>query len=212
MKTITLSFLLAIFALTAAAQGGIPEKDNNRDLQTLFGKEVSHGGYGALMFHYTQINKTDAFIMGMRGGWMIDHVFTVGAGGYGFINNINLDRAIDGTYDFDLAGGYGGLLLEATLFPKSVVHLSFPLLIGAGGVAQVDRRYWSEYHWEYIADDADAFFVIEPAAELEVNIVKSMRAAFTVSYRYTRDINLENVDRDVLNTFNFGLVLKFGKF
>ena len=49
--------------------------------------------------------------------------------------------------------------------------------------------YWGDpYHGNQYA--YDAFFVIEPAVELEFNLARFFRLAATVSYRYTSDINL----------------------
>jgi len=57
-------------------------------MQTLFGNKsgkVDHGGYGAFTVGYTQIDGKDAILSGGRGGWLIDHHFTNGLAGYGFL-------------------------------------------------------------------------------------------------------------------------------
>lgn len=187
------------------------ESAGDEKIQTLFGEDTDNGGYGAVMFNYSNINDDDAFLFGMRGGWLIDHVLTVGLGGYGFISNVEWDNMNDQPDHF-LSGGYGGLLIEPVLFPRKPVHLAFPILIGGGGMAMVQNHSpdgdWDEWNVDY----AGAFFVFEPGLELELNLARAMRVAFAVTYRLTQDLNLGDIDDDALRGFNFGLALKFGEF
>lgn len=209
MKTyaIILGFLIAATVAFTQNEAGT---EGDQKIQTLFGENVDNGGYGALMFNYSKINDDNAFLFGMRGAWIIDHKLAIGLGGYGFINNMEWDN-INGHPDQFLTGGYGGLLIEPILFAHKPVHLSFPVLIGGGGIALVDD-YWDDYYDDWYTEYADAFFVIEPGVEVELNLVQAMRMAFAVTYRFTEDVELREIDKHALNGFNFGLTLKFGKF
>jgi hypothetical protein len=212
MKNLTFILAILMTGSFVFAQDEPQEKEDNKQFQTLFGNEVSNGGYGAIMFNYSKINDENAFLFGMRGGWIIDHKLTLGFGGYGFANDMDWQYPEQEPNDF-LTGGYGGFLIEPILFSHKPVHLSFPILIGAGGVALVDDYYWDDnYYDDWYAEYADAFFVIEPGVEVELNLVKAMRMAFAVTYRFTEDLELGKVDKNVLNGFNFGMALKFGKF
>ncbi len=211
MKTygIILGILLSgtvLFAQTRQESTG-----EDKQIQTLFGENVSNGGYGALMFNYSNINDEDAFLFGIRGGWLIDHKLTIGLGGYGFISNMEWNYGNDRPDNF-LTGGYGGLLLEPVLFAHKQVHLAFPILIGGGGVVLVDNLDWGKDYHDWFTEYGCAFFLFEPGVELEVNLVKAMRVAFAVTYRLTQDIELGDLDENALKGFNFGLTLKFGKF
>ena len=186
----------------------------NDEIRTVFSKNRSNGGYGALTFAYSQIDGRDAFLTGARGAFIFDHSFAIGLGGYGFVNNINTRYYYDRNNELSLAGGYGGLFIEPIVMGKSPVHLSFPVLFGMGSISQVDI-----YNWDYWgpADpvrnyDYDVYFVIEPAVELEFNLARFFRTAAFISYRYTSNIQLYQIDEDVLNGLNFGLTFKFGKF
>ncbi len=57
----------------------------------------------------------------------------MGFGGTGFINDISYNNA-ENQYT-NLTGGYGGLLLEPIILPWFPVHVSLPILFGAGGIA-----------------------------------------------------------------------------
>ncbi|HNS16358.1 MAG TPA: hypothetical protein PKH94_03540 [Bacteroidales bacterium] len=187
-----------------------PEAEDER-IQTLFGENADNGGYGALMFNYSQINDKDAFLFGMRGGWLLDHKLTIGLGGYGFISDLEWDNVNDEPDHF-LSGGYGGLLIEPVVFPFKPVHLAFPILIGAGGMAMVENHDHDNEWDDWDVDYAGAFFVFEPGVELELNLAKTMRVAFAVTYRLTQDLQFGDIDENALRGFNYGLVLKFGEF
>jgi len=218
-KIATIAVLLALAIPTLLAQegeGNEPEKKQERnpgEVQTLFNSQSGSGGYGAFSIGYTQINSKDAILIGGRGEWVVGHGFGLGIGGYGFIN--------DATYNpfdqlnYSLAGGYGGLVMEPILFGWFPVHLSFPILVGAGGVAST--TYSADWHdpyqyWDGYVEEATAFFVADFGMEVEFNLVRFFRLALFGSYRYTSDIMMVNTPRNALRGWNAGMTFKFGSF
>ena len=215
MKQLSIFLVLIITALYAGAQ----DDYRNDEVETIFSKGRSNGGYGAFSIGYSQIDGRDALVTGARGAFIFDHSFAIGLGGYGFVNNLDYDHYnYDNPEDrFMLAGGYGGIFIEPILGGTKPVHLSFPILVGMGSIALVENDGW-DWHWhddrydhwhEY---DHDLFFVLEPAVELEFNVVRFFRASAYASYRFTSDIELYDTENDVLKGFNFGMTFKFGKF
>ncbi|PKP53695.1 MAG: hypothetical protein CVT92_02940 [Bacteroidetes bacterium HGW-Bacteroidetes-1] len=202
--------IITLLLLTHVAWG---QERSQNEYQTVFGnkKNISHGGYGALTIGTSSIGGSQAVFTGIKGGWLIDHRLTIGIAGTGFVNNIHIDLE-PGSVNSGLSGGYGGLLIEPILAPFSPVHLSFPVIIGAGGIAYIDRYYWENGNYDPWVMDADAFFVVEPGVEVELNIVRFLRLAVGVSYRYTSEILMDNAAKDVLHGLSGGLSLKFGKF
>lgn len=221
----TVLLLLSVIVVTI----GIAQDDNSKsseEYRTLFNSDkMTNGGYGAVMFNYSQIDGKDAFLAGMRGMWIINHGIGIGIGGYGFVNDMQFDQPSSGgsSNEYYLAGGYGGLTIEPIIAAKHPVHVSFPVLIGAGGVAYI-RDYWMTYpqypdEYNYYTEDAAAYFVLEPGVEVEFNMVKFFRLGLGAYYRYTSNITLSSWDGaeyvDIspdLKGFSFGLSLKFGKF
>ena len=201
MKKTILTSLVILIGISLFSQ------TNDDEIKTIFNNgRTKHGAYGGLSINYSQIDGKDAFLVGARGAWLIDHSIGIGIAGYGFINDIHTnDGFIDA--DLDLVGGYGGLLIEPIIMAKSPVHISLPIIIGAGGITYTDNFGWDNNNY-----DSDAFFVIEPGIEIEFNLIKFMRIATGVYYRHTSNIELEGVDNDVLNGFSTGITLKFGKF
>lgn len=206
-KLIIITLFLSITPLISFSQN-----ENENEINTIFKKPASNGGYGGISFGYTKINNEDTFISGIRGGWVIDHGLVLGLAGYGFGNGMN--NMSGNTGEGGLAGGFGGLLIEPIIWPKSPAHVSFPVLIGAGGITWIeDYNYWEPYD-----NNVAAYFVFVPGAELELNIVNFFRIAIGVNYRFTPDIALYNrngnlvVSPDVMRGFSANLILKFGKF
>ena len=108
----------------------------------------------------------------------------------------------------------------------SVYINSIPVFIGAGGATAMygntwDESYWQSYDYYY---NSDAYFVFEPAVEVEVNIMKFFRISLGARYRLTNGLNLyydyyegdtyisERVDPKALDGFTFDMSLKFGWF
>lgn len=211
MKKLALLLALVTVVTFAIAQ----DNYNNDEIQTIFSKRKSNGGYGAFSLGYTQIDGKDAFISGGRGAFIFDHSFALGAGGFGFMNNLDYDPyPNDRNTEYSLAGGYGGVFIEPIIAGRMPVHVSIPVLIGMGGIGIVEHDYWG---WDWYTHsgaefDYDLFFVLEPAVELEFNLARFFRTAAYVSYRYTSKIDLYETPEDVLRGLNFGLTFKFGKF
>lgn len=194
-------------------------------MRTLLGgdKQLHHGGWGALTTHYTRVMDQDALLTGVRGGWIINHRLTIGMAGHGLVTNVPNEA-----YDAHLIAsgevlrrrsslymGYGGLLIEPVIAYRSPIHITLPVIIGAGGVTygystrvpdDFDPFEGNEHY------DAQAFFVVEPGIELEMNIIPLVRVGIGASYRYTTDLDLPATPKDALHGINAGLSLKVGRF
>ena len=226
----------AVFVLIAliTVTMGMAQEDKSRteqEFKTIFNgnrnnNKVVHGGYGGILMNYSQVDGKDAFLAGIRGMWLINHGIGIGIGGYGFASEIKFDQHNNNNNnvydnDYSLAGGYGGLVIEPIIGAKHPVHVSFPVLIGAGGVSSIQEQWtpYPVYDNQYYSEDASAYFVIEPGVEVEFNMVKFFRVAVGGYYRYTSDVELQTwtgsdyktISPD-LSGFSVGLTLKFGKF
>ncbi|MCE7996293.1 MAG: hypothetical protein HEP71_30220 [Roseivirga sp.] len=218
MKRITLSIVLLFMAVAVFAQDG--QTTQPQQMKTLFGNSGirSNGGYGAVSTGYTKIDGLDAITIGGKGAWLINHQIGIGLSGTGFLTERRFDTGLSDDYRF--AGGYGGLMFEFIAAPNSPVHLSFSTTVGAGGVSYVrDNHIFDNFDRDPFDEDTEAFFVVEPGVELELNLLRFMRLGFGVSYRYTSDITLTYnannqavAGKDLLNGLSGGISLKFGKF
>ena len=216
MKKIAVTVFVVALALPALrAQDRFSEQQerNPGQVQTLFDPHSGNGGYGAFSIGYTRIDNRDALIIGGRGEWVVGHGFGLGLGGYGFVNDPAYNP-ID-QLNYSLAGGYGGLVMEPIIMGWFPVHVTIPILVGAGGVANTSYStdWYDPYeYWDGYLEDATAFFVAEAGLELEFNLVRFFRLALFGTYRYTTDIVMTNTAENALRGWNFGMTFKFGSF
>lgn len=209
------TILIALMLLGLSS--GMIAQEKPEEIRTLFqnkDNKVSHGGYGAFSIGYTQIDGENVMTLGGRAGWVIDHHVTLGLMGKALVNTVYVDGYWPDDDGFYLVGGYGGFFIEPILFPTYPIHVSFPVLIGGGGLALNDHT-WHDYDWEYddyYPYDWDSYFVLEPGVEIELNVVKFFRVAFGASYRYTSDLHMQYVPKDMMRGFNANVTFKMGVF
>jgi hypothetical protein len=218
MKHTILALIIFLLAMPAMAQQVIKiddyeqEKNNDDEIQTIFKRSNRDGFYGAISVGYSPIDNTDGMVFSSRGCWIMDRWFGIGLGGTGFVNNLNQieDYLLENSFNDRsyLAGGYGGIVIEPILASRKPVHLSFPILLGGGAIAPVS----DDTHTQPYSDIEDVYFVAEPGIELEVNFTKWLRIAAFATYRYTSDIDIENVSKDALRSYSAGLTFKVGLF
>jgi len=174
--------------------------------------EVVHGGFGGPVIKFAQIYDNFGVLVGGRGGWIINHCFSIGGGGYGLANNIDGTKMFDGKKML-LNFGYGGFEMEYIADWDKLIHFSFSCLIGAGAVSH--RRNWDD-DWDDWDDDAeheaDVFFVAEPAANIELNIISFFRINLGAGYRFISGVNENNLKNADFAGPSVNLTFKFGKF
>lgn len=190
---------------------------------------MSNGGWGSIDIASTNMLNQNALLLGGRGGWLINHRFTIGLAGFGKVNtttNPDYDQyksasvGAEGTGRFYV--GYAGLLLEPIIKYRSPLHISLPVIIGAGGAGYgfqgnsghevPDQQGYDRPVRRNKDRDAQAFFVLEPGTQLELNMTSMVRLAIGASYRYTSDLDLPATAKDALHGLNVGLSIKVGSF
>ncbi len=89
-----------------------------------------------------------------------------------------------------LVGGHGGLFLEASPVDNRIVHISIPLIIGVGGAEYQSKQTYPEnddedelgYYHPQIS--TSSYWVVEPEANVEINVTGFMRLYAGYSYRW----------------------------
>ena len=214
--------LHSAIALMIAAVPSIAQDTTSAPMRTLFGKDkLTSSGWGAVTTHYTEVLGQSTLLVGMRGGWLIDHRLTIGLAGQGQVIGVPntaydahlIAAGIAPQQGSRLYMGYGGLLIEPIIGYRSPVHVSLPLIIGAGGVGyQWNGRFQDGFDPRNHRDDGQAFFVLEPGVELEINVIPLVRLGIGASYRYTSDLDLPATAKDAARGFNAGMSVKIGRF
>jgi len=163
--------------------------------KTLVGDGVDHGGYGGFVVKFMSIGGDLGVIVGGRGGWIINHTFVIGGGGYGLANDITIDGR-------DLQMDYGGFELEYIWRSDSVVHFTIHFGIGGGKVEMINTGYFS-----------DKFFYMEPTFNGELNLLKWFRINTGVGYFWVDNIQgMPGLSSSDVRGITGTIVFKFGWF
>ena len=163
--------------------------------ETLISGEIESGGCGGPVIKLSGISNNFALFIGGRGGWIVNHSFLIGGAAYGLATDV----FISGN---KLHMGYGGLWVEYIINSDELVHFTAGTLIGMG-IA----------HYDPEGKDQRTYFVLEPEANVEINIVRFFRVCAGVSYRMAMGFSgLAGLDDAALSGLSANLFLKFGNF
>jgi hypothetical protein len=138
MKRGIAAVLLFLFAAGASGQ----------DEETLLTGRLVHGGFGGPVVKFTRLRGEFGVLVGGRGGWVINHCFSIGGGGYGLVNAVSGPEGIPLRVDPVLTAGYGGFEMEYIHHSGRLMHSSVQLLIGGGGVGIYERRRGEDWNDE----------------------------------------------------------------
>ncbi|MGE5437812.1 MAG: hypothetical protein ACM3O3_11335 [Syntrophothermus sp.] len=203
-KIVILLVLLTAFAVSAQEQ------------ETLIKGGIESGGFGAPSIKFTSINDEFGIFLGGYGGWLINHQFLIGGGGYGLVTKHNAAPIVESTLnngnDLYLHMGYGGLVLGYFFTPEKIFHICTSLLVGAGGAGYSRNYGMDDNNYDNDRMTTDGFFVLEPTIQGELNVTTFFRIGVGISYRYISGTNLMNISNSELSGPSAVLDLKFGKF
>ena len=203
MKKTFLLGILFLTSLTVMAQ--------DEEVNSLFSGNQELKGFGALDLKLTRIVDNTAMVIGAQGGAIVNKSLIVGFAGYGIVSNARVQSNPPAT-EYDLYGGYGGLVLGFNLLPREVVHLSVPVVVGAGTIHLSDPNFFTYTSDSDFTVEQSTFFVAEPAAYLEFNVTRFFRLGLGASYRYVQGSSFSNLTDEDLSDWTANLQLKFGRF
>jgi hypothetical protein len=174
----TLAFLLIVASMSTnvfAQEESKPE---------VLVRGVENGWFVAGENKFSEVDDRFANFFGAYGGWLINHRFLLGGGGWGKTNRV-----------YEMQMGYGGLVLEYFFNPDRLINFSIRGLIGGGGTS------WAWTWW-------DGFFVAEPEVRMTINVTERFRLGFGGGYRF-----VEGSCRDGrLSGYTISVAGKFGGF
>ncbi|MCE5249826.1 hypothetical protein LLG96_06350 [bacterium] len=212
MRIMILFMMLAVLAAPVFAE----------EEETLFSGYSGNfvpGGFISPDFKVTPINGKTELLVGGRGGWIINHSFSIGAAGYGLVTipkapkvaRIAEDDVTGELRDMRIGMGYGGLQLEYVFMPQKLVHASISTLVGGGGIGYFDIDDDDDDHDSGL-EESDGFFVFEPAVEGTVNVTKYFRISAGVSYRVIGGLDVKGLETSDLQGLAGSLTFRFGVF
>lgn len=203
---LVLTLILGTYSLKA--ENNIDENDGKR---TLFQNVIIEhwGGYGAPIISYTQFGNNFGLVVGGKGGFIMNHHVAIGGAGMALMPiNIHLKdfNAKAASPELKLAMGYGGIILEYYILPKSLVSMSVGTLLGAGGLGFYSTQAGvSDGHGE-------AFFICEPEVNFYLNLLTHFRVGLGAKYRLTAGIDQNGLTDKDFRGFSATIAFQIGQF
>jgi hypothetical protein len=203
----TLIFLLIIASHPVLAQEETQHIfENNRPVEwslflapeakysSLYGIGTIYGGLkGALLFNHH-------YAFGISFGGFLTETVTYGPGSQGDTTGLNTVMM------------YGGFYLDYVTTFNAPVQISFPTVIGGGGVLLLEKMPKNPISG--IVDEklveGGVYFVLEPAINLEVNLSRVVRIGIGGGYRFIINSDLERFSNKDLSAPSINFNIKFG--
>lgn len=209
MKT---RLLVTIFVIVTLANNAIAQ-----EVQSIFSNGRATGGYGAVSNKFTYLGGEFANICEVYGGVFINRRWMVGLAFAGSTNDIRvpLEYSVDPTNPMTYQYGQGGLKLERVFNSNRPFHFVINLFSGVGLSGQYNRDEWYDYNYDNHSSsvyDENWFYVLEPGAQLELNLFRWMRLSPGVSYRKTYGSDGQGLNDSNLSDWTYSVTLKFGGF
>jgi hypothetical protein len=186
-------------------------QNDSDEARSIFSGGSEIKGFGAFEMKLTPIADRTSLFIGASGGVNVNKYFMLGVAGYGLASGTEISGEIP-PKDLRLNGGYGGLLIGFNIFSREVVHLSIPIVFGAGKMYLTDPNFFSSNSDSEYTIENSAFMVVEPGAILVFNVTTFFRLGIGGSYRYVQGLNLTNLTDEQLLGWAINLNLKFGSF
>ena len=204
---ITLLFLSTILPHHLLAQGETKSLfGNNRPVDwslflapevkysALYGEGEIYGGLkAALLFKHH-------YIFGLSYGSFLTEAVKNGIGSQGDTTGLNTVMM------------YGGFYLDYVTSFNSPVQISFPTIIGGGGILLLEKLEANPVSG--IIDEklveGGVYFVLEPAINLEINLSRVIRIGIGGGYRFIINSDLERFSNNDLSAPTLNFNIKFG--
>ena len=173
----------------------------------VYAQNFESGAFGAPVFKYTSIAGKPAIVTGVKGGWIINKRFVLGAGYYVLTSNVSSDyRDVEYNKNLLLDMNYGGLDFEYLLLYDSRYNLTITMLLAGGGL----NFYLDDINKKFSYSN---LLVWEPQVNFEVELYDWLHADAGVSYRLISSYNeLYNISGDDLQGLSVVLTLKLGTY
>jgi len=210
--------LLVIMCLSLlVAELDAQENNNRRTKNTLLKNSSLTGGFVGNTLKAGEMAGQNALWVGGEVGVIFGHDLGIGFAGYGLVNTVKSKNvtALDNPLYYQ--AGYGGVLIEPAMFENRIFSLSFPSLFGLGGVAEttfrgvLDAPDGFEIDHDFYANGS-TFWVVEPGAQLNLNVTRWMKLNAGVTYRKTYGVDLPLISSSSLDGLQGTVSLKLGWF
>ncbi len=181
----------------------------NEEAKTLFGNGKPHIGYFINpSCQFGNFAGANAVIPGIGAGVILNKKYSLN-----ILYKLTVTESTPAgeANQLYLHGQWFGFKAEYSLKPEGMVHLNFPLEIGAGEI-ELDLKDSYENE-QVIIPSGDAWFAyLEPGVAVEINLQKFIKLNLSAGYRFVSDVTFRNISEKDLKGFTFTTGLKIGLF
>jgi hypothetical protein len=158
-------------------------------------------GYGAVQLRHSQVNGSGNVLIGGYGGWLLNERLMIGAGGFGTVQDIDVQAEGNAaTYGM----GYSGFVAEYNLPLSQQWQVVGGALIGGG------RFETEQEDGRSLRSD---LFVAEPHVQITYAISPWIQAVAGIQYRIVSSDELpDTVNNNDLSSLSLGIGLRVGIF
>lgn len=209
--------MLILCMLSSYSQRYMDTNDpKDEEVKSLLSKKNDLNAFGAADLKIGDLKGERGLLVGAYGGFIINRRYLFGLAGYGLVTQVEFDGLVPGQTTpkkLHLHGGYGGIIIGGTIAPRELIHISIPIILGAGSMEVVDKDFFvnNPADSEFTVENS-VFFVAEPGLEVEFNITKYFRLGAGATYRYISGTELENVSDDDVSGATAMISFRFGRF
>jgi len=173
--------------------------------ENLIGDKIESGGFGAPVWRTTRLCGETAFLAGGRGGWIINHTYVIGGGGYSTVGDVKTGKTGDLGKPLYLRTEYSGLELEYIRHSDKVLHWTVHALFGGGSI-QVRE------HEPDIQISSDRIVVLQAGLNAELNVLRWLRLNAGAGYRAVYGVDAKGFGNGDIGGPELQVTVKFGKF
>lgn len=143
-----------------------------------------HGAYIAPVIKFSTMNGIGANLLGVKGGWVINNSFVIGAEYYALNSDVSSDwvdpfSGISPVIKFTT----GGLNFEYIFIRENILSASAGLFMGGAGIILQPSAYYG-----------GDFLVWEPQLNANINLNDWFHLSLGISYRTTSSLDTYHVD------------------
>ncbi len=166
--------------------------------QAIFGDYIVYSSFGAPKLQMSMIDGNPAAYAGGQLGVMADQRLIVAVDADWLITSHRFQNEDE---SYRLSMGHGGIMMRFNFNPDDLLNYSATLTTGGGQVtASPDEG----------SDRSSGFFLLNPNAEVNLNLTNNFRTSLGVGYRLVAGTDLPVIDSSDLSAPVVSLTLKFG--
>lgn len=212
MKASTWSFILLFLSVLSVGTYA-QETESLLNIPTDF----RFNGFAEVDVKYTNLIDENATYLGIKGGTAINNMLGLGVTAGGFVTENHFSQApVNGVELNQMTAlmGYTGIFVEYIAMSDKKVHFTVPVSVGPGLIAVFEQEEIAGQPGIFNEDmlEYTGFLVVEPAINIEINIIKEIKLIVGGGYRWVSGASLDTLTDDDLSGFNLNLGLRLASY